>query len=211
MTQTIINIIPEDSSYDDYQEALAYAPGDDRRGGYEAFQAACAELEAKGIILIDGNKLPPKGAKVVAHITCMWCGGSHVVGYTVDDRAASTDEVNANGIDCAPVPTTSSEPRPSTILKATSYFGGSCLVEITETGWRVLIDDRNTKDGWLHICDLSAPAITEACRDQLLKYMYIPCTSVPGVGASPQRQYLAGMSLAERERIGNDGKRAYYA
>lgn len=89
------------------------------------------------------------------------------------------------------------------------------VVEFTESGYRVTKDNRPTGYnicGYLHIEDgVSADEITDAVRDQIIKYYFSHPQNLPGIGATPQTQYMSGLSLEERERIGNSGKRAFYA
>ncbi len=105
----------------------------------------------------------------------------------------------------------------STILEARSRFGGSCRVEFTETGYTVISDDRKVKVGYLHVCDDSPETITEACRDQIIRYFFRPirfdksADSLPTLGATTQRRYFAGLSIQDIERIGNNGERGFYA
>jgi hypothetical protein len=100
-----------------------------------------------------------------------------------------------------------------TVLTARSYFGGSCRVKFTEDGYEILSDDREVQEGYLHVYPESAEAITEACRDQIIKYFYSHDVwgGEPGLGASPQTQYFGGLSLSDREAIGNKGERGLYA
>lgn len=65
--------------------------------------------------------------------------------------------------------------------------------------------------GYLHISDESAPVITDACRDQIVRYMFNRPRNLPGLGATPQHRYFQDLTTEDIERIGNDGKRSYYA
>lgn len=96
------------------------------------------------------------------------------------------------------------------VLTAYSYFGGRCEVKFTESGYEVLCDTRKCKDGYLHVSDGAPEAVTPAVAEQLIKYFYNHKAELPGLGATPQSKYLAGYTLAQREAIGNGGKRAYY-
>lgn len=99
----------------------------------------------------------------------------------------------------------------TTKLTAYGYFGGECVVEFTESGYSVLSDTREIKTGYLHICDDSADAITDACRDQIIKYFFTHERPEPGIGATPQKKYFSGMTTEEFEAIGNNGGRGVYA
>jgi len=101
----------------------------------------------------------------------------------------------------------------TTILRATSYFGGHCLVSFSETGFEVIEDTRDYKDGYLHIFENSATAITDACRNQIIKYFYNHRSfdvNSPGIGATPQHQYFSNLSIEEMENIGNNNKKCFY-
>ena len=88
------------------------------------------------------------------------------------------------------------------------------IIEFTEDGWQVIEDTRKPDDkltGYLHWYeDISANEITDAVRDQIIKYYYNHPRNLPGVGATPQKRYMQGLSIEERERIGNGGDAAYY-
>lgn len=96
------------------------------------------------------------------------------------------------------------------ILRADSYFGGDCKIKFTETGWEVLEDTRKVKEGYLHIDEDSPEEISEKVCETLIKYFYQHISELPGIGATPQTKYLYMYSREERERIGNNGKRAFY-
>ena len=87
-------------------------------------------------------------------------------------------------------------------------------VEFTESGWRVIKDNRPLDyklNGYLHIEDgVSSEEITDEVRDQIISYYYTHPRNLPGIGATPQAQYMSGVSIDERERIGNNSKRAFY-
>lgn len=89
------------------------------------------------------------------------------------------------------------------------------IVEFSESGYRVLSDTRETGyniNGYLHCYDdLSAVEITDAVRDQIIKYYYNHPDNLPGIGATPQRQYMSGLSIEQRETIGNNGEQTFYA
>lgn len=98
----------------------------------------------------------------------------------------------------------------TTIL--TAYWqGGGCRVEFSESGWTVLEDTRDINLGYLHCYDDSAEEITDDCRNQIIRYIFAHQKGLPGVGATPQHRYFRGLNTADIERIGNDGKRAFYA
>ena len=105
----------------------------------------------------------------------------------------------------------------STILKADGSVNDSaesageiCTVEFTEQGYKVISDARRVKIGYLHICDESAESVTDACRDQIINYLFNYPQDLPGVGKTPQKQYFAGLTTVDIERIGNKGKKGYY-
>jgi len=106
----------------------------------------------------------------------------------------------------------------TTILKAIGaprdYRGGpleEVVIEFTEQGYEVLSGDpRRIKTAYYHLCDESADEITDACRDQIVKYLFGHSMDLPGIGRPVQWQYFAGLSTADVERIGNEGKKAYY-
>lgn len=108
--------------------------------------------------------------------------------------------------------TTTTAPAAATILTAYSHFGGCCRVEFTEDGCTVLSDDRKVKVGYLHVYEDSAEAITDACRDQMIRYFFGgDLRVVPSIGASAQHRYFAGLSVKDIERIGNGGGKGSYA
>ena len=99
-------------------------------------------------------------------------------------------------------------------LVALSCSGGKAVVKFTERGWDVLSDDRKVKDGYLHL-DAAAPGgipddLTEPVKIQLMRYLYKHHHDLPGLGVPPQAKYFRGYSLADLERLGNDGERGYY-
>ncbi len=98
----------------------------------------------------------------------------------------------------------------STVLEACSQFGGCCRVKFTENGWECLEDNRDCKDGYLHISNDSADAITEPVRNQIVRYFYQHDKGLPGIGATAQQQYFIGLSREDMERIGAGGEVAYY-
>lgn len=99
----------------------------------------------------------------------------------------------------------------TTILKANSYFGGTCVIQFTETGCEIISDTRRVKDGYLHICEKSADAITDACRDSIIKYLYShDVATLPGIGETPQAAYFKGLSRSDTERIGGVDGTVYY-
>lgn len=88
------------------------------------------------------------------------------------------------------------------------------LIEFGEQGYRVIRDTRPDGKGfagYLH-CDpeISAESITPAVRDTMISYYFNHPANLPGLGATPQRQYMQGLTMADREQIGNQGKRGYY-
>jgi hypothetical protein len=83
-------------------------------------------------------------------------------------------------------------------------------VEFTESGWAVIEDSREVKVGYLHITEDSAEAITDACRDTMIRYFYQHDENTPGIGATPQKKYWGDLTREDLERIGNSGKRGYY-
>ena len=113
----------------------------------------------------------------------------------------------------------------STIVKAEYFEKGlnyEYVIEFTENGYNILKDtipthriERLNKDkkavSYLHICEESAEEITETCRNQILKYLYTHDNDMtPGLGATVIERYFKGLSRAEAEKIGNEGKKAYY-
>lgn len=107
---------------------------------------------------------------------------------------------------------------PSTILKAIGtprdYRGGpleEVVIEFTERGYTILSGDpHKIRPTYFHTCDESAPEITDACRDQIVKYLFKHSMDLPGIGRPVQWQYFAGLTSADVERIGNDGKKGFY-
>ena len=93
--------------------------------------------------------------------------------------------------------------------------GCQIVIEFTETGYRVIKDNRPTGyniSGYLHIEDgVSAEEITDPVRDQIIKYYYNHPQNLPGIGVTPQRQYLKGIGHKEREAIGNNMEQGFYA
>ena len=112
----------------------------------------------------------------------------------------------------------------STMLKAIDFNNGKsgeCVIEFTETGYNVIHDtrtvhrvdflDKEYKEGYLHICEESADEITEACRNQIIIYFYNHDNNLlPGIGATVTECYFEGITIKEAEKIGNNGKKAYY-
>jgi hypothetical protein len=113
----------------------------------------------------------------------------------------------------------------STILKAEYFEKGvnyECIIEFSESGYNILNDTIPThrmewlnKDkksvSYLHICEESAEQITEACRNQIIKYFYNHNNDMtPGLGATVTGRYFKGLTHGEAETIGNRGKKAYY-
>lgn len=96
-------------------------------------------------------------------------------------------------------------------LTAQSYFGGIMTVRFDESGWQIVADTRKVSDGYLHIDDTSPADITRALRDTLIRYLYSHGPDMPGLGRTVQVRYFAGLSLAEREAIGNNGRHGVYA
>lgn len=96
-------------------------------------------------------------------------------------------------------------------LQATSYFGGQCTIEFSETGYTVLEDTRKANDGYLHLISDSPESITIACRSQLIKYFFNHPKELPGLGGTPQRRYFQNIKdINEFESIGNNGKKGVY-
>ncbi len=99
----------------------------------------------------------------------------------------------------------------STRLIAYSLFGGQAVVEFTEQGWELIEDTREVKVGYLHIEDgVSAPAITDAVRNNMIAYFFSHPEGTPGIGATPQKQYWTGLNTRDLEQIGNQSKQGYY-
>lgn len=99
----------------------------------------------------------------------------------------------------------------TTILRAYCTTGGSCTILFDEIGWKVLNDTRQSNLGYLHMCEESAPEITEKCRNSIIRYFYGHAPELPGLGASPQQAYWKNLSIKNIEDIGNNGKMSYYA
>ncbi len=113
----------------------------------------------------------------------------------------------------------------TTIVKAEYFEKGlnyECVIKFTETGYNILKDTIPThriewlnKDkkavSYLHICEESAEEITDACRNQIVKYLYTRNTDMtPGLGATVTDRYFKDLTREEAEDIGNAGKKAYY-
>lgn len=102
----------------------------------------------------------------------------------------------------------------STRLTAYSLRNEAVIVEFTETGYVVVLDERkdpNGYSGYLHYYEgSSAESVTEAVRDQMIKYFFTHPENLPGIGATPQQKYWDGLSITDIERIGNDGKQGLY-
>lgn len=96
------------------------------------------------------------------------------------------------------------------ILKGYSYFGGCCLIKFTESGWEVLEDSREVKDGYLHVDDESPEEISEKVCETLIKYFYQHDMELPGIGSTPQEKYLRNYTREEREKIGNNMGKVFY-
>jgi hypothetical protein len=45
----------------------------------------------------------------------------------------------------------------------------------------------------------------------MIKYLFNHDRNLPGIGAPPQWRYFKGLKTEDMERIGNDGKKAFYA
>jgi hypothetical protein len=113
------------------------------------------------------------------------------------------------------------EEQNETILTANEDKGEWVSIKFDETGWEIVEDTRKDKgksSGYLHcyfnsalVVPVSARAVTEAVRDQMIKYYYNhDIWSLPGIGATPQRRYFRDLTTEEREAIGNNGKKCYY-
>lgn len=113
----------------------------------------------------------------------------------------------------------------STILKAEHFEKGvnyECIVRFTEHGYDILVDTIPTHRieflnkekkavAYLHIYEDSAEEITESCRNQIIKYLYQHDNDLmPGIGATVTERYFKGLTRYEAEKIGNDGKKAFY-
>ena len=103
-----------------------------------------------------------------------------------------------------------SNPKTTTVLKAYSHFGGFCLMRFTEDEFSVLSDCRKGKDGYLHVFEDSAVAITDRVRNVIIKYFYNHDRGLPGIGATPQDKYFKGLTREQLEDIGNGGAKGYY-
>jgi hypothetical protein len=95
-------------------------------------------------------------------------------------------------------------------------FKGRAVVRFTEAGWELVEDTRDTTGvGYLHCYFegdyVAAKTVTEKVRNNIIRYFFKHELSLPGLGASPQEQYFQGLSREDRETIGNDGVKAYYA
>jgi hypothetical protein len=103
----------------------------------------------------------------------------------------------------------------ATLLRADGHTTGETVIRFDDDGYTVVKDTadriRGRHVGYLHICEQSAPVVTDACRDQMIRYLFDHPPDLPGLGSTPQRRYFAGLSSADLERIGNGGKTAYYA
>ena len=97
----------------------------------------------------------------------------------------------------------------TTTLEAT-YGNDSCIVMFTESGYEVVSDARKVKVGYLHINDDSSESITDECRNQIAKYMFNHPDNMPGLGRTAMEKYFVGLTKADVEAIGNDGKKAFY-
>lgn len=97
------------------------------------------------------------------------------------------------------------------------YGTGRIIIEFDENGWQVIEDTRSEGHigGYLHLGvaedEVSSEEITNAVRDNIIKYMYKHPMDLPGLGATPQRQYFDKLTLNDLEAIGNDGEPCYYA
>lgn len=100
----------------------------------------------------------------------------------------------------------------STVLTAYGYKYGKCVIEFTEKGYNVIEDNRDIKVGYLHVYENegSANEITDLVRDQIIKYFYNHDIDLPGIGSTPQKLYMQGLTLSDREKIAGVSK-AYYA
>lgn len=114
--------------------------------------------------------------------------------------------------------------------ESTRLFGypiigtGRIVMEFDASGWRIVEDTRSTDSigGYLHIGrmedgDVSADEITEAVRNNMIKYYYYHGRIVfnnpqrlPALGATPLSKYMDDLSYEEMQQIGNGGKRAIY-
>jgi hypothetical protein len=114
------------------------------------------------------------------------------------------------------------EEQNETILTAYEDKGERVSIKFDGTGWEIIGDTRKDKgksSGYLHCyfdsvpaAPVSARAVTEAVRDQMIQYYYNhDIRSLPGIGATPQARYFRGLTIEEKEAIGNNGKKSYYA
>lgn len=99
-------------------------------------------------------------------------------------------------------------------FSAEDHVGGRCRIKFSEEGYTVLeFSPKSVLGGvndYLHVGEGAPEEITEACRNQIIKYFFNHPDSFPGVGASIQTAYFLGLTTEEMERIGNNGERAYY-
>lgn len=98
----------------------------------------------------------------------------------------------------------------STKLTSYCYFGGKAVIEFTESGFFVIEDSRESKTGYLHFDENSAGEITDAVRDQIIRYTVTHPQDLPGVGVTAQQKYFSGLTIKDIEQIGNDGKRVFW-
>jgi hypothetical protein len=102
-------------------------------------------------------------------------------------------------------------------LRAYNYEGQSATVKFDEEGFKILEDNRECKTGYLHIYDdLPTPdKISDKLLNVLLQYRYKKVDFLgenpPPLGATVLNKYFKHLSLEEMEKIGNDGKKAFYA
>ena len=98
----------------------------------------------------------------------------------------------------------------SAVPAATTVLSdGDTIIRFSEAGYEILHDGGDKS--YLHVCDESALAVTDACRDQMLRYYYTHDRNLPGLGSTPQTLYFRGLTIDQCEAIGNSGQRAYYA
>lgn len=98
----------------------------------------------------------------------------------------------------------------TTTLEAYGHRNGICKVAFSETGYEVVSDDRDIKIGYLHVTEESSESITDACRNQIIAYMFNHPDKMPGIGQTTMEKYFAGLTKADVEFIGNEGKKAFY-
>lgn len=91
-------------------------------------------------------------------------------------------------------------------LVAWSYFAGECVVKIDESGYQILSDTREEKDGYLHTTATTPTVITDALMTQLIKYHKM--SGVVGFGATVFKAFFSKLSQKEVAAI-RDGQ--YYA